>query len=272
MDKIQSEEYRILVKFDQICRKNSLNYTLGYGTLLGAVRHKGFIPWDDDIDIWMTRDEFNKFEKIIQQELNGSDLIYQNHELEPYYMSATRKIRSSRLELSEPNLAHIPMSQGVFIDIFPLDQMAKDRKQRDKQLKTIAMVNTLMLFLYTAGVDPTMNKLKATVFNVLEKLKKKTYKFNKFFTKLYELREKTIIGYNDAENDTGKYTLLSGYLFKPHKIENLTWPKEYFENLTELQFEDKKFMAPKQYDEILTTLYGDYMTLPPESERKSHLH
>ncbi|MFT4245808.1 MAG: LicD family protein [Micrococcaceae bacterium] len=67
------------------------------------------------------------------------------------------------------------------------------------------------------------------------------------------------------------YTVLSGYYFKPHKIEKLTWPKEYFEDLIKLKFEDKKFMTPKQYDEILTAFYGDYMTLPPEKERKSHL-
>ncbi|MFT4245806.1 MAG: LicD family protein [Micrococcaceae bacterium] len=271
MNKIQSEEYRILVKFDQICRKHSLKYALGYGTLLGAVRHKGFIPWDDDIDILMTRAEFNKFEEIIQDELAGSDLTYQSHELEPYYMSSTRKIRSNRIELAEPNLAHTPITQGVFMDIFLLDQMAKDTKQRKKQLRTITFANTLMLLFYTASVEPTMNKLETTVFKTLEKLKKKTYKFNKIFTKIYDLKEKAITSYNNVENDTGTYTVLSGYYFKPHKIEKLTWPKECFEDLIELKFEDKKFMAPKQYDEILTAFYGDYMTLPPEKERKSHL-
>lgn len=129
---IHSLELEALTVIDQICRRHSIKYTLIDGSLLGAIRHNGFIPWDDDVDIAMLRDDLEKFKLICKTEL-PSKYFYQDMSTDPEYLYLFDKIRINNTLFKESYLAEYNINHGVFIDIFPVDNVSDNKKK----LKTI---------------------------------------------------------------------------------------------------------------------------------------
>lgn len=140
----QKIELEILKDFRQICESLGLQYYLTAGTLLGTIRHQGFIPWDDDIDVAMPREDYDKFAMLGAEKL-GDGYIYQSHITEPNFPYYFAKIRKTGTRVEEPILRSIPMDQGIYIDIFPLDQCPDNDKAARIFFKIIELLDSVVL-------------------------------------------------------------------------------------------------------------------------------
>ena len=121
---LQMIQFQMLIEFDRVCRKNNIHYSIDGGTLLGAVRHKGFIPWDDDIDIAMLREDYEKLKTVVN-EFDPEICFFQDHETDPAYRWGYGKLRRTGTVFIRAGQEHINCKTGVFIDIFPLDDVPK---------------------------------------------------------------------------------------------------------------------------------------------------
>lgn len=240
--KIWAVELAILEKFDQVCKKHHLTYYAYYGTLLGAVRHQGYIPWDDDIDIAMFRDEYDKFQKIAPQEF--SDPYFYQSPYNDNRLCTFPKIRDSRttaIEFDEPNL-----NQGIFIDIFPLDD-APDGTP------TLTNIYKIQLLIWCSVVNPRAlyerllqgEKFLLSQDVILDLLNMDIHQRIKTFESF------NLSHFGQSELVTDITNIVANHPYKPLK-------REWFQKIEYLPFENIKIPVPAEYDKILTTLYGDY--------------
>ncbi len=249
---IQLEELTYLHEF---CVENGLTYYLAYGTLIGAVRHKGYIPWDDDIDVWMPRSDYDKLIELTER-FNNEDLELLSYEKEKKYCFEWAKVCSKKT-IVWPSRFNNGFLYGISIDVFPLNEIdykgslenAITVNESDHK-KLIDMMNGYKL--YTDGNKSNLLKsiLKKVRFKLLE-LKK-----GRLQDKLLDFFDK-----NDFKMKDGKY--YQTFLCSERKV----YKREWFKDPIELEFEGRKFFAPKNYDKILTLVYGDYMKLPPKEKR-----
>ena len=254
LKKLQKTELELLVEFDRICKKYNIEYYLAGGTLLGAVRHKGFIPWDDDIDIVMTRNNYNKFIKYQKKELNSKKYYLDCNEVNEENKTLYAKLKRKNSSYVDIYSGENRKNQKIWIDIFPLDNIT-DNKFIQKiyyfrvyALKLIAMYK----YNYIKSNDKKGLLFLIKFFSIFFN-KKRVYK------KVRNLTQK----YNNKK--TNSYASFAGvYLGKE------IFPKDYYKETTELYFENKKYPAPSKYDEYLTQFYGDYMTIPDPKDRVGH--
>ncbi len=254
---LQLVQLFILRKVVEVCDKHNIEYFLHYGTLLGAVRHKGFIPWDDDIDIAMKRDDYNLFLQIAQSEL-GDEFFIQHYTTDSNYPRYIIKVRLVGTEHKEYSVEDISMNHGVYIDIFPLDKVPVSRGSsliyRKKMLKM------LHIFIATKkGSKERTSQLKTIarfLFNPVFQL------FNDSF--IYKQIEKI---YSATSNKKGDYW---ASFASPYGIEKDVIAEADIGKGSYVDFEGEKFKIPSDYDIILSMLYGDYMTLPPKDKRIVH--
>lgn len=240
--KIWAVELAILEKFDQVCKKHHLTYYACDGTLLGAVRHQGFIPWDDDIDIAMFRDDYEKFQAIAPQEF--SDPYFYQSSYTDNWLCTFSKIRDSRttaIEFDEPNL-----NQGIFIDIFPLDA-APDG--------TPALINIcrIQLLIWCSIVNPQ------TLYERLLQGEKFILSQDVIVNLLnmdVHQRLKTFESFNLSHFGQSELVTDINYIITNTPYQPLK--KEWFQKIEYLPFENTKIPVPAEYDKILTNLYGDY--------------
>lgn len=246
LKKLKEEEVKILDYFVSFCEKHKLKYQLTYGTLLGAIRHKGFIPWDDDIDVHMEPKEYIKFLELVQKDKQDKYLI-QNIDTEKYYHTYFTKIRKNNSCMVEKEWQHIKIHKGINIDIFPLFPYPDNKRDRKIMIIKLKVANLL-----ASKNNPTKSIKNKIIFTILKLIPRNIT--NKISSKL--IRE--LLTYN------GKYS--------HYKIEIDTIPikKEWVEKSIEVPFEKQKYQVSKQYDELLTCLYGDYMQLPKEEDRVGH--
>jgi lipopolysaccharide cholinephosphotransferase len=233
----------MLIEFDAICKKHQLQYWLDSGTLLGAVRHQGFIPWDDDIDLSMPVEDYNKFLKIAQAELSG-DIFLQTSETDTDFKFDYIKLRSNKariIELHEKD-KQVNYHQGVFIDIFPMltiENTEANRKMYNATLSKIRDVSSISLHTPNGKDDP--EKRAALVSS----LKHKHQGWE---------NEKSRIIYGGEMPDVAAW-------FDIDKV----FP------LTTMEFEGHVFPVPKNPDHYLDAIYSfDYRQLPPKNKRVVH--
>ncbi|MFR5876232.1 MAG: phosphorylcholine transferase LicD [Eubacterium sp.] len=255
MKEINSEELKqiqigLINEFDKICRENNLKYSAGGGTLLGAVRHKGFIPWDDDVDVVMPRDDY---EKLLNLKFENENFAVMSHRYCRNYYYSFAKLIDKKTLLLEKNRPEKTM--GVYIDIFPLDYVEKndDKFQKDmkKELK-------MRKFLDHLTSNPVSNGSKDYKFI-----------FKKFVHFFSDPFRKAILNSVDKKHiqKSGKYCINFVYNFRGSKqlVESKIW-----DELEYLDFEDTKILCFKDYDTFLSALYGDYMMLPPKEKQIAH--
>lgn len=248
----------ILEKFAEFCESNDLKYYLAYGTLIGAVRHKGYIPWDDDIDLEMPRKDYNKLIEILAEQNN---LITQNIEIKtPYsdnYQYPFIKVIDNTTFVQETSMRK-KYTTSIWIDIFPLDNIPDDEKEQKKFIEKLYKMNKY--YFYTI-------ERKYTQKNILGKLR--FYFVKVFFTPLYSLiKQKERIDkfaqkYKDI-NTKSCTELIANNLAERSIIENSELEQ------TKLSFEERLYTTFANYDSILRKYYGDYLELPPENERVGH--
>lgn len=239
----------------RICDLYKIKYFLIAGSLLGAIRHEGFIPWDDDFDIGMLRKDYDKFILIAKTELS-SEYYLQTWENDIGFALPFAKIRKNGTKYIEQNSAKIDGHKGIYIDIFPYDNVPKS---------TIAMIiHNIITYILKRFI---LCKAGYELWLDGGKVKKIVYKLIYFITKfisldlLKKLLEKQMRKYNNMNTD---YIVTFGGSYGYYK-ESIK--REWIESLTFKKFENEKFLCPKDYDSFLTHLYGNYMIPPPEDKK-----
>lgn len=244
---LQKIELNIFKDFIKVCDKLNINYYLIGGTLLGAIRHNGFIPWDDDIDVCMLRDDYEVFIKYGQEYLDKNYFL-QTYETDSEYPGCYAKIRDNNTTFLEDSVKTKKMNHGIFIDIFPLDDYHKHNKVKEK---------LIYYKLYNEKFIHDKNFKKRLV----AKLVKILYG-NKTKLELCKMQE-MIYTRKSNSNYVTNYCGAWG-------VEKETHNKKCFEDFKIVKFENLDVKVPIGYDEMLKKTYGDYMQLPPKEKRVSH--
>lgn len=248
--RLQLTQLEILKVVDSFCRKHKIHYSLYAGSLLGAVRHKGFIPWDDDLDIFMTRHEYNRFVKLWVQERPEGYLI-QNKELSPSFTQSFTKIRKNHTTFLQFEWERERYHTGIFIDVFPVDRIPEGKLQRN-----IFWADCLFYQLYTREfVPPKAGRLTKLITVMLLTISSK-----KMRIRLRKWHFNRIIRYNRNRE-------LPLVCIERTQTLRQILPSDLMQKYVDLPFEDMSAMCIKDWDTYLTTKYKNYMKLPPEEER-----
>lgn len=245
--KVQALELEAVLEVDRICKKHNIPYTLAYGTLLGAIRHKGFIPWDDDTDICMLRKDYERFAAVCKTEL-GSRFFYQSHDTDPEYYYLYDKIRVNGTVFKETFLDGYDIHHGVFVDVFPIDHYCGKFSAFKYRLYRIILNSKYINIEARSGRKKTFAKIIRTVFGWMP------------LDSLYEKAER--LARKNAEKAADE--VIFGC-----EGEKIRFPRKYFEEICLGEFEGNELPIPVHSDEILKIMYGDYMQFPPEEERKT---
>lgn len=253
---VQIIELNILKYIDKICKENGLIYFLAGGTLLGAVRHRGFIPWDNDLDISMPRPDYDRFIQLLNEESKKQNTPYELLALEndKRYCCPFIKVVDNRTFLKDGDYQKYKGgSMGVFVDVFPIDGLKSNEEHYINQV----------LKMRNKCINLGLSFAKYDNLNLKEIIKLSMYKFM-YAKKNRELLLDRIQDFF-RENDfyTSKF-VMSTFGLRGEKEVIL---QEYFANSIKIQFEDSLFPAPIGYKEYLIQMYGDYMKLPPEEKR-----
>ncbi len=249
LEHLQNIEIGILKAFTEVCEKLNLTYWIIGGTLLGAIRNKGFIPWDDDVDVFMTRKDYEIFTKE-GQKLLGERYFFQSYKTEKNYPRCYAKLCDCYTTCIEQATKNYPMNHGVYVDVFPLDYCYEEVKLHSRLMKK-------KKFLYRC-IDKNynypgfMNKIRGIIKHLIY-----FYPWKYAVRKLDELFQ--------SVPPSGKYINYFGAWGNKE-----IFPVEYFKESIIVEFCGLKVKAPKEYDKILTQVYGNYMELPPEEKRITH--
>lgn len=260
LQQLKETELEMLKVFSRICEENNLEYYLIGGSCLGAVRHNGFIPWDDDIDIGMPRKDYLEFEKIAEKEL-GNDFFFQNYHTDPECGLIFAKIRKNGTIMSERYNSNVKMHKGVWIDIFPYDIVPDG----DVKLKFRFWIIQIIRNLYIVRCGYSLPGHHAGIVNTIYWLFQRLIKIIpiRFFVLLLD---KLMLKEQYQYNNKNRLLFGGGYGLKD------LMPKTLFDEKILTKFEDAQFYIYKDYDLYLTKLYGNYMELPPEEKRVAGLH
>ena len=243
--------FELLTEFDRICRKHDIRYALFAGSALGAVRHQGFIPWDDDLDVVMLRPEYERFLQIAPRELNGEQYFLQAEFSEhwPMFFSKLRKNGTACMEKFIPKdpLVH----QGIYMDIFPCDNLSDSRFVRKLQFAASKVVIAKGLSRRGYLTDSAAKKL---------------------FMALCRLVPMGLVRPVVQLKGKGSTELVHTFLGAASRYEKNVFPRRWLEDTTEQPFVRGSFPISANWDDMLTQIYGDYMALPSESARRCKAH
>ena len=266
--KAQLAALGILISVDRICREEGIQYLLDAGTLIGAVRHKGFIPWDDDLDIAMTRDNFNRFTEALKRREKTGTGLDSNMELvmpwnynggKAFYDFTPRIILlNSKVNKDPKEMAYYSGKlDHLWLDIFILDRIP-DNKLLDKwtRFKQMAIYGMSMPHRYKTRYSKYSfsDKIKVFILSLMSVM----FSMDSLFKMQKKLSEK----YNRRKTENLYYSN-----YQPDYLHD-TVKREWSEKVIDMEFEGHMFMAPSGYDNVLKEVYGDYMTMPPMDKRK----
>ena len=254
MNELQKIEFDLFRCFSEVCKKLNLNYFLVCGSALGAARHGGFIPWDDDFDVGMYREDYNKFLELAPP-LLPEGIFLQNYKSDPEFPLIFSKLRNSNTTFIEPLLAHCNMNHGIWMDIFPLDgypESVAEQKKLDRKKRAY-------LRRSKCGYD--------------DKLMRRPFKARVYASIM------RMLGFHKRTGRTlAKYeALISMYSVEGSALicNHGTWygktdyiNAEYYGQGSDAIYEGIKVRVPEKCDEYLTALYGDWRTPPPIEKRK----
>ena len=258
--KMQLVELDMLVEFDKVCRNNNINYVLFGGSLLGAVRHKGYIPWDDDADIGMLREDYNTFKEHMG-EMNPEICYFQDHETDPEYRWGYGKLRRTGTKYVRVGQEHLKCKTGIFVDIFPMDDIP------------ISVIGQVLQ-------DWHCYCLRKILWSEVARANTKGF-WKLWFTALSKIPVHfPFAGYERYAKRSKNITMnrvrclsfpATGTLYRKNPIsQRYGMPKSWFTDREEYLFEGKKFFGSRDYDTVLKYIYGNYMQLPDAKGREQH--
>lgn len=251
-----------LHKFEEICEAHQLTYFCVGGTVIGAVRHGGMIPWDDDIDVAMPRPDYDRFLQLCKTiDLGHYELATPEMKGYPFFFSKFCDKDTSLIEIE-----NVPCLYGIFIDIFPIDGTSSDKAEATQMMKNFKRIS---------------NKIDATIAHLT---------FGEYLSLLFQPKQWGRMAFQTAAFLLGRENIRKRLINKLNAIatshdfnasqyianyggawaEKEIHPKEWILPLTKKHFEDTEVYIPGNYHEYLTQMYGDYMQLPPEEKRISH--
>lgn len=243
----------ILSFVDKVCRENKIKYSICYGTLIGAIRHGGYIPWDDDIDIILLRKDYDRFIELLSKLKNPVYELFSINKTPKYYHPYA-KVSDSRTLLIEPD---IEANIGVNIDIFPVDDAPDEELEQKKILARVK--NYINLFVITGLKWRSKRPLIKNMFMMVIQFLLLPIPRLFFSRKIDKLARLAVKGESNTRG-----CLVWGYGKKE------LMPSNIFDSYTDVKFENITVMALAEYDKYLSHIYGDYMQLPPEEKRVTH--
>lgn len=257
LEQLKLIELDLLKAVNKICEKENFRYSLGGGTLLGAVRHQGFIPWDDDIDIMMPRPDYDAFiAYCLSHDVPFKVLSW---ETDKNYVDMSAKLYNPQTILADEKIVG-GSDIGVNIDVFPIDGLGGTYKKAKKAFKSTAFKRNLMIA--TQWKKFFRSKTHAWYY---EPFRFAFFVLSRFVNKR-KLFDKIQKRYTKIDFNSVHFAAAIGGAYREKEI----LPQDVFTEYTELPFEGINFKAIAQYDKYLSSIYGDYMTLPPEEKRVSH--
>ena len=254
LEEVRSIQLDILDYVDSFCKDHGLSYFLCGGTLIGALRHKGYIPWDDDIDICMLRDDYDRFIEALNKENNPIYRVY-SHTLNEEYPLPFAKVANDKTVVKEEVV--FPFNMGVNIDVFPLDTIPADNKKQKRLYRTFALYHGMlnMKQLLWSSERSFWKNIFAICSRVLLKMVPYSYIVNKMHI--------NAIQYRSIDSP------LCGDVVWGYGMKEIT-DKANFRDVVLADFEGRKYTIPVGYDSFLKKIFGDYMQLPPEEKRVTH--
>ena len=255
IEEIKVLQLDILSALDSFCREKGIMYFIIDGTLLGAVRHKGYIPWDDDIDVGLVRSEYNRLMAEFPDVLEGRYELL-SLERNNLWDRSYAAICDNKTEVKYEH--NSSMATGLLIDIFPVDEVPSEPSKWQSCIRSMKLYNRLLSFKSNALPLFTSNPVKWSVLGLFKLL---LLPFSQ--RKISIWKSRFAQSFNGCQSGFG-YELAFGVGAKqPFSLKD-------FESFDEYPFEDRKFKGPKNYDSVLTRTYGDYMQLPPVEQRVTH--
>lgn len=258
--RMQLTELDVLVEFDRVCRNNGIDYVLFGGSLLGAVRHQGYIPWDDDADIGMLREDYERFKKHLG-ELDPDICFFQDHDTDPEYRWGYGKLRRTGSKYVRVGQEHLKCRTGIFVDVFPMDDVPKSVLGQILQDR-VCFCQRKILWSEVARVNST--GFWKLWFTLLSKIPVSV--------------PFSVCGRYAAKSRNGSPNRVrcllfpaTGTLYRKNPLrERYGMPKEWFTDRAEYSFEGRRFYSSRDYDTVLKYIYGDYWVLPDEKGREQH--
>ena len=239
-------------EFDKICKQHGLRYMLFAGSALGAVRHGGFIPWDDDFDVIMPREDYERFLNVAPSELNPSRYFLQCEFSEhwPMTYSKLRRCGTAYIEKFTPKdpLIH----QGIFIDIFPLDRLGRTPLMRAAQYAAARVVTASALYRRGYATDSLTRRAAMRLCR--------------------RIPQSPLIRLVRGGSVCGKSRMVHTFFAAKARYHRTSYPAEWFEGKRTCLFEGREYPIPKEIERMLERIYGDYMTPPPPAEQTADRH
>lgn len=260
--RLQLIELDLIKELDRVCRKHNIKYCITCGTLLGAVRHHGYIPWDDDADIIMMREDYEKFKRLSQEgELNSNIAFFQDYDVDNNYLWGYGKLKRVGTTYVRDGQEHIQAKTGVGIDVFPLDDAPKSICGQFIQDKYYYILRKL---LWAKVGCVSESGFKKIIYKILEKIP----------TEWIHKASSHFINFNNNNTDNRVRVLFLPAFGKLYRTNPLmirySMPKTWFTKRKEYVFEGIKLWGTADADDFLKYVYGDYMTLPPVAQRVLH--
>ena len=259
LKKIQKKQLKILLEFDRICDKHDIKYILFAGTLLGAVRHNGFIPWDDDIDVALLRKDYKKFIQVCKNDLKENYFL-QTFNSDREYNKQFAKLRENNTTYLEKNMSECNIHHGLFIDIFPLDNVKPNTllgKFQQKSCYFLYAFETIRIKKNCNNINNLIKQYLALILHFITLLIPETISNRVYYYLLNFFNKKNTKYISHLTNNPTK-----------KKFHRFLIEKQELDEIIFSNFEGYKFPIPKNYNKILKKIYNDYMSYPPKEEQK----
>lgn len=242
--------------FDDFCRNHGLTYYLCGGCLIGSIRNKGFVPWDDDIDVLMPRPDYEQFLRLYKEENPSKRFVLLDGDKESTYGNIFAVIADTDHTLIKEYQKDMDMPHGIPLDIFPIDGLASGKMARYTQYMW-----TMIYSLFRSGIVP---KNQGGLLSFGSKVLLGIFRGKNIRYKIWKFAEKRMSRYN-FETSENVAELCAGFYFMKK-----VYPRSIYDGVTEVEFEGRRYLAMKNYDEYLKIPFGNYMELPPEEKRVAH--
>lgn len=251
LQKLRKINLEMLQEIDRICRKNNIKYSLCSGTLIGAVRHGGFIPWDNDADVNMLREEYEKFFEACKKDLNTEKFFLQEFRTDENYRWGFSKLRYNNSVYLMPGQERTNWHKGIFVDIFVYDGVPDNYFLR--------RIHLFICYCIRKGLYSFFGRYNAA--SLFMRL---------WYKALYAIPRSCWISWLNIMvklSNLNRHELARNLTYPERKEAKYGMPRKCFDEYEDRDFEGYTFRTFKDYDSFLTCMYGDYMTLPPEEDR-----